>query len=99
MIRQTSVGGMTLVLVAVAGTFVARADESARELYGCGIHAYFSGDYALAAELMGQSIAKLPTDPRAYYFRGLAHANLGGVEAGLSPWNVVSSAIGYGMRS
>ncbi|MCU0961838.1 MAG: hypothetical protein MUF48_17220 [Pirellulaceae bacterium] len=82
--RHTSVGWMTLVLVVLVGPLVVGADESAAELYGRGIHAYFSGDYALAAELMSQSIAKLPTDPRAYYFRGLAYANLGGVEAGLS---------------
>ncbi len=84
MIRLTSVGGITLVLVAVAGTFVAGADESAAELYGRGVHAYFSGDYAQAAELMEQSIALRPSDPRAYYFRGLACANLRGIEAGLA---------------
>lgn len=86
MIRRASVSWMTLVLFGVAGASDAGADadESAAELYGRGVHAYFSGDDALAAELLSRSIAQLPTDPRAYYFRGLTRANLGGVDAGMS---------------
>ncbi len=41
------------------------------ELYGSGVHAYYSHDYAKAYELLSRSIDGGINDPRAYYFRGL----------------------------
>ena len=83
MIRQQSVGWMTLVLISLVGTYVMGQDESAAELYGHGLHAYFAGDYDSAVTLLSESIEKNGSDPRAYYFRGLALASKSGLEAGL----------------
>jgi hypothetical protein len=40
--------------------------------YGGGVHAYFAGDFDRAYEDLSQAIEAGTTDPRAYYFRGLA---------------------------
>jgi tetratricopeptide (TPR) repeat protein len=40
--------------------------------YGDGVHAYFAGDFTRAYEDLSQAIEAGTTDPRAYYFRGLA---------------------------
>ncbi len=84
MIRQQSVGWMTFVLVSLVGTYVMGQDEGAAELYGRGLHAYFAGDYDLAVGLLSESIAKNGSDPRAYYFRGLALASTSGLASGLA---------------
>ncbi|MEX2121492.1 MAG: tetratricopeptide repeat protein, partial [Pirellulales bacterium] len=47
------------------------------ELYGEGVHAYFAGDYREAHALLSKAIDSGSQDPRAYYFRGLAHIRLG----------------------
>lgn len=87
MIRHKSIGWMTLVLVGLAAGFAAGEDESAAELYGKGVHAYFAADYDQAVAWLSESIAKYDGDPRAYYFRGLALASQSGVEAGLADFN------------
>lgn len=47
------------------------------ELYGRGVHAYFSRDYRQAYELLTEAIRNQTNDPRVYYFRGLALRRLG----------------------
>jgi hypothetical protein len=47
------------------------------EVYGEGVHAYFAGDYREAHALLSKAIDSGSQDPRAYYFRGLAHLRLG----------------------
>lgn len=84
MIRQQSVRWMTLVFISLIGTYVRGQDEGAAGLYGRGVHAYFDGDYDSAVTLLSASIEKYGSDPRAYYFRGLALANKSGVEAALA---------------
>src|SRR5215218_9091749 len=42
------------------------------DLYGRGVHAYFSRDSRQAVQLLGEAIANGTQDPRAFYFRGLA---------------------------
>lgn len=84
MIRQQSVRWMTLVFVSLIGTSVAGQDEGAAELYGQGVHAYFAGDQDAAIALLSDSIDKYGSDPRAYYFRGLALASKLGLDAGLA---------------
>jgi len=74
---------MTLVLVSLLGTYAVGQDEGAAQLYGNGVHAYFAGDYDAAVVLLSESIEKHGSDPRAYYFRGLALASQLGLEAGL----------------
>lgn len=83
MIRQQSIGWMTLVLISLVGTYAMGQDEDAAKLYGLGLHAYFAGDYDSAVTLLSASIESHDSDPRAYYFRGLALASMAGLEAGL----------------
>ena len=83
MIRQQSIGWMTLVFISLVGTYVMGQDEDAAQLYGRGLHAYFAGDYDSAVTLLSASIDKNGSDPRAYYYRGLALAGKSGLEAGL----------------
>ncbi len=45
--------------------------------YGCGVHAYFAGDYVRSFEELTAVIQRGTQDPRAYYFRGLACLKLG----------------------
>jgi hypothetical protein len=82
MIWHRTVLWMSFGLIALVGTLSRAQDESATELYGRGVHAYFAGDYPRAVELLSASIELLDSDPRAYYFRGLALAGLEGIEAG-----------------
>lgn len=72
-----------LILLA-AGTFLlaaapiqAQAGMLADELYGRGTHAYFSGDFLKAHELLTAAVEGPANDPRPYYFRGLVYLRLG----------------------
>jgi tetratricopeptide (TPR) repeat protein len=47
------------------------------QLYGKGVHEYFSADYAKAFEQLTAAIAAGSRDPRVFYFRGLAYLKLG----------------------
>jgi len=47
------------------------------QMYGNGVHAYFSGDYVQAHELLTSAINAGSHDPRCYYYRGLAYLKLG----------------------
>ena len=69
-------------LVAGAGTAAVAAAVAAAQptieslplaaAYGDGVHAFFAGDFDRAYEDLSQAIEAGTTDPRAYYFRGLA---------------------------
>ena len=55
-----------------------RADEAVLDqLYGDGVHAFFSGDYASAYTRLSTAIRDGSQDPRVFYFRGLAEMRLG----------------------
>ncbi len=47
------------------------------QLYGKGVHEYFSGDYTKAFEQLTAAIAAGSRDPRVFYFRGLAYLKFG----------------------
>ncbi len=56
----------------------ARADEAVLDqLYGDGVHAFFSGDCAGAYMSLSTAIRDGSQDPRAFYFRALAEMRLG----------------------
>jgi hypothetical protein len=59
-----------------AGSLLAQ-DAVLGQRYGAGVHAYFSGDYVKAFEQLTSAIKAGSTDPRAFYFRGLAYLQLG----------------------
>jgi len=69
---------LSLFVVGLLNTIPASAQEdTASELYGYGVHAYYSKTYAEAFELLNQSIEHSAKDPRAFYFRGLSQHKLG----------------------
>lgn len=68
--------GLVVFVAAVAGRLTAQ-EGVLDELYGNGVHAYFAGDLATAQELFADAIDAGTTDPRAYYFQGLAHLRRG----------------------
>jgi len=70
------VGGWFLLS---AGPVAAQAPVSG-QLYGTGVHAYFTGDYGRARELLTSAVKTDGQDPRAWYFRGLACLKLGAPE-------------------
>jgi hypothetical protein len=47
------------------------------QMYGNGVHAYFSGEYVRAHQLLTAAIDAGSRDPRCYYFRGLSYLRLG----------------------
>ena len=68
--------GATLVMSSVLGIVHAQ-DSVLAELYGQGVHAYFSGDMRTAHSLLTNAITQGSRDPRCYYYRGLAYSSLG----------------------
>ena len=57
---------------------VARAqDPILTELYGSGVHEYFSGGYRQAIADLTEAVDGKSKDPRVYYFRALAWLRLG----------------------
>ncbi len=67
------VGGITLLL-----TPSGDAQEALYgQLYGLGVHSYYSQDYSGAYEHLTDAIKSGSHDPRAYYFRGLSYLRLG----------------------
>lgn len=72
-------GGLMSLAAALAVPQNTRAQDGAvlDDLYGRGVHAYFSRNSRQAVELLGEAIANGTQDPRAYYFHGLALRTLG----------------------
>ncbi|MHB8899596.1 MAG: hypothetical protein ACYC6Y_12690, partial [Thermoguttaceae bacterium] len=75
MVRRLAflVGGFSLLFALTANAQEAMFGQ----LYGLGVHAYFSQDFAGAHEHLTQAIDAGSQDPRAHYFRGLSYLNLG----------------------
>jgi hypothetical protein len=67
------VGGLALLSPAL----VPAQDAILGQKYGNGVHAYFSGDYPKAYEQLTVAIQGGSSDPRVFYFRGLAYLQLG----------------------
>lgn len=56
------------------------------QLYGKGVHAYNSGDYTTARQLLSMAINNGSNDPRAYYFRGMVAHSQGNTYEAESDW-------------
>ena len=65
-----------------AGSSQASGQDALVELYGHGVHAYFSGNLEAAEQAFNQAIDSGSQDPRVYYFRGLTQTRRGGFGAG-----------------
>ena len=75
MVRRLALllGGLALLYTPTAG-----GQEAAfGQLYGLGVHAYFSQEYASAYEHLTKAIDAGSQDPRTCYFRGLCYLQLG----------------------
>jgi len=72
-----------LLMASFVSVAVVRGEPAMTEVaalarpYGAGVHAYFSGDAQRAYEDFTQAIEAGTSDPRAWYFRGLAALKLG----------------------
>mgnify|MGYP003332447457 FL=1 len=69
----------TCVVALLASAFAGQSNgqDILDDLYGQGVHAYYEGDYSASAQWLGQAISQGSQDPRVYYFKGLAHLQLG----------------------
>jgi len=56
---------------------LAAQDAVLSQMYGSGVHAFFSRDYGRAYEHLTAAIDAGTVDPRCYYFRGLTFLQLG----------------------
>ena len=56
---------------------LAAQDAVLSQMYGSGVHAFFSGDYGQAYERLTAAADGGTADPRCYYFRGLTFLQLG----------------------
>jgi hypothetical protein len=68
---------LVVALVLLGSVRVEAQDAVAGQMFGAGVHAYFSADFKHAHELLTASININNRDPRAYYFRGLSGMRLG----------------------
>ncbi|MFM7137880.1 MAG: hypothetical protein ACKO1M_12565 [Planctomycetota bacterium] len=59
--------------------------------YGAGVHAYFSGDAQRAYDDLTQAIEAGTSDPRAWYFRGLAALKLGRLDEAEADFSTAST--------
>ncbi len=69
--------GLALMMLCASAGVAAGQDALLSELYGSGVHHYFSGDYQGAITDLTSAIDHGSKDPRAYYFRALSESKLG----------------------
>ena len=74
--------GMWMMLCACAVAWSLAGNTRAQDallndLYGLGVHAYYSNDYFRAHELLTSAVEQGSQDPRVFYFRGLTYQMLG----------------------
>lgn len=97
------VGGLMLTVSCL--TVMAADDPVLTTAFGTGVHAYYAGDYQRSYDDLSAAIDGGSSDPRAFYFRGLAALKLGRLDeadadfatgamreaAALGTWNVPRS--------
>jgi hypothetical protein len=64
-------------IVTLAAASAPAQDAVLGQLYGSGVHAYFSGDFGKAYDQLTAAATAGSRDPRVYYFRGLTYLKLG----------------------
>jgi len=77
MARSIAFGIAVLLMLGPAASASRSQDSLLQEMYGQGVHAYFSGKLDQSHELFSAAIDQGSQDPRCYYFRGLSFAKLG----------------------
>ncbi len=74
MLRNLS---FVVALTLISAGSAAAQDPLLAQLYGSGVHAFFSGDYKQARDNFSAAIDGGSQDPRVYYFRALAEMRSG----------------------
>ena len=73
-----SPGIAAALIAACAGMATGRADDPAvAAAYGRGVHAYYAGSFQQSHDALSRVVNLKTSDPRVYYFRGLAALQLG----------------------
>ena len=66
---------LCIIVLAIAGCFVSMPagaqDYVLNELYGNGVHAFYSGNYEEALSFLDQAVEEGSRDPRVFYYRAL----------------------------
>lgn len=79
--HMSRAAGVAALLLVLAIPSRAMTEDRLDELYGRGVHSFNSGRYLDAITVLTQAIEGGMKDPRAYYYRGLAHLRSGHDEA------------------
>jgi len=66
-----------VMIVTLSAVVVQAVDPAVSAMYGKGVHAYYDGSYQQSFESLSRVVAIGTSDPRVYYFRGLAALQLG----------------------
>ena len=78
---------MTVAVTALVADSTANAQSAVlSEIYGRGVHAYYTGNHSAASELFSMAINSGSEDPRAYYFRGMSAYSSGNTYQAESDW-------------
>jgi len=81
--------GLFALLIAATISPLAVGQSSVRDqLYGTGVHAYFSGRYFDADSYLTGALDTGSRDPRVYYFRGLTRKSLGMLDAAVDDFEM-----------
>ena len=72
-----SITAMCVCSLALCFSQANAQDKVLKQYYGNGVHAYYSGDFKEAYDLLSKPIDAKIEDPRPYYFRGFALMELG----------------------
>ncbi len=72
--------------VVVAPRSATAQNEVLAEMYGRGVHAYYSGDNNTAVKFLTMVIDNGSQDPRAFYFRGIVAYSMGQMDAAKDDW-------------
>jgi len=80
--RIRTLSFIALLSAALGG--VATAQDPLDEMYGRAVHHFFRGDHLTAQEVLNEVIAAGSQDPRVYFFRGLASARNGEIDAAMA---------------
>jgi len=75
--RNVSFVCVALSMACVWPSSAGAQDRVLDELYGIGVHAYFRGNHQRSTEALTRAIDEGSTDPRCFYFRGLASMRMG----------------------
>jgi hypothetical protein len=70
----------------------ARAEPTVlSQLYGQGVHQFFSGDYSAARQSLSEAVDNNSRDPRVYYYRALVNVRLGDQSAAQRDFQLAAS--------